>query len=102
MLSLVPRHKKAKLSKPLITNSVSSEDNLADTFLSRIFSDGNNGYSDVSMTQSSENVCENLEVDKEDLNGQVNLTKVNFLLILLRIMTLMKLHMTFKFSLVRI
>ena len=61
---------KAKLSKPPITNSVSSEYDLADTFLSRIFSDENNGYSDVSMTQSSENICENLDVDKKDLNGQ--------------------------------
>ena len=62
---------KAKLSKPPITNSVSSEYNLADTFLSRIFSDENNGYNDVFMTQSSENICENLNVDKKDLNGQV-------------------------------
>ena len=61
---------RAKFSKPPITNSVSSEYNLADTFLSRIFSDENNGCSDVSMTQSSENICENLEVYKKDLNGQ--------------------------------
>ena len=51
-------------------NSVSSEYDLADTFLSRIFSDENNGYSNVSMTQFSENVFEILEVDKKDLNGQ--------------------------------
>ena len=61
---------KAKLSKPPITNSVSSEYDLADTFLSRIFSDENNGYSDVSMTQSSENVFETLVVNKKDSNGQ--------------------------------
>ena len=48
---------KAKLSKPPITNSDSSQYDLVDTFLSRIFSDENNGYSDVSMTQSSENIC---------------------------------------------
>ena len=34
---------KTKLSKHRITNSVSSEYDLADTFLSRIFSDENNG-----------------------------------------------------------
>ena len=34
---------RAKLSKPPITNSVSSEYHLADTFLSRIFSNENNG-----------------------------------------------------------
>ena len=55
----------AKLSKTSITNSVSSEYDLADSFLSRIFSDEKNGYSDVSMTQPSENICENLEVDKK-------------------------------------
>ena len=44
---------KAKLSKPPITNSVLSECDLADTFLSRTFSDEKNGYSDVSITQSS-------------------------------------------------
>ena len=57
---------KAKLSKPPITNSVSSEYDLADTFLFRIFSDENNGYSDVSMTQFSKNICH-----KKDSNGQV-------------------------------
>ena len=48
---------KAKLFKPSITNSVSFEYDLADTFLSRMYSDENNGYSYVSMTQSSENIC---------------------------------------------
>ena len=38
-----------KLSEHSFTNSVSSEYDLADT-LSRIYSDENNGYSDVSMT----------------------------------------------------
>ena len=56
---------KVKLSKPPTTNSVSSKYDLADTFLSRILSDENNGYSDVCMTQSSENICENLDVDKK-------------------------------------
>ena len=69
---------KGKLSKPPITNSVSSEYNLADTFLSRIFSDENNGCSDVSMTQPSENICENLDVDKTDLNGQFISDKSQF------------------------
>ena len=70
--------RQAKLSKFPITNSVSYEYDLADTFLSRIFSDENNGYSDVSMTQSSENNCENLEVDKKDLNGPVISDKSQF------------------------
>ena len=48
---------KAKLSKPPITNSDSSEYDLVDTFFPRLFSDVNNGYSDTSMTQSSENTC---------------------------------------------
>ena len=61
---------KAKLSEPPITNYVSSEHDLADTFLSQTFSDENNNYSDVPMTQSSENICENLDVDKH-LNKQV-------------------------------
>ena len=61
---------KARLSKPLITNSDSSQYDLADTYLSRIFSDENNGYSDVSVTQSSENFCEHLDLDKKDLNEQ--------------------------------
>ena len=56
---------KAKLSKPPITNSVSSQYDLADSILSRLFSDENNDYSDVSMTQSSEQFSENL-----DLNGR--------------------------------
>ena len=42
-----------------------SEYDLADTFVSGIFSDVNNGYSDVSITQSSESFCENLDVDKK-------------------------------------
>ena len=50
----------------------------ADTFLSRIFSHENNGYSDVSMTQSSENICENLDVDKKYLNGQFISDKSQF------------------------
>ena len=41
---------RGKLSKPPITNSVSPEYDLADSFLSQIFSDENNGYSDVPMT----------------------------------------------------
>ena len=69
---------RAKLSKPPITNSVSSEYDLTDTFLSRIFLDENNGYSDVPMTQSVENVCENLEVDKKDLNRQFLSSKSQF------------------------
>ena len=69
---------KAKLSKPSITNTVSSEYDLADTFLSRKFSDENNGYNDVSMTQSSENICKNLDVDKKDLNGHVISDKSQF------------------------
>ena len=56
---------KAKLSKPSITNSVSFEYDLTDTFLSRIFGDENNDYSYASMTQSSENIRENLDVDKK-------------------------------------
>ena len=55
----------ANLSKRPITNSISSEYDLANTFLSQIFSDENNGYSGVSMTQSSENICESLDVDKK-------------------------------------
>ena len=48
---------KVKLSKPLSQILFhSSEYDLTDTFSSRIFSDENNGYSDVSMTQSSENI----------------------------------------------
>ena len=66
---------KAKLSKSPMTNSVSSE---YDSFLSRIFSDENNGDSDVSTTQSSQNICENLDVDKKDLNGQVMSDKSQF------------------------
>ena len=70
--------KKAKLYKSPITNSVPSEHDLADTFLSRIFSDKNNDYSDVSLTQSSENICENLDVDRKHLNGQVVSDKSQF------------------------
>ena len=70
---------KAKLSKPPITNSVSSQYDLADTFfLSRTFSDENNGYSGVSMTRSSETICKNLDLDKKDLNGQVISDKSQF------------------------
>ena len=39
---------------------------------------GSNPYSDVSMTQSYENICENLDVDKKDLNGQVISDKSQF------------------------
>ena len=63
---------KAKQSKPPITNSVSSEYDLAARFIFfQIFSHENNGSRDVSMTQTSKNICENLDVDKKDLNGQV-------------------------------
>ena len=69
---------RAKLSIPLITKSVSSAYDLADTFLSQIFSDENNGYSDVSKIQFSENICENLDVDKKDSNGQFTSDKSQF------------------------
>ena len=62
---------KIRLSKSPITNSVSSEYDLAHTFLSRVFSDENNGYTDVSMTQPPENICENLDVNIKDSNGQI-------------------------------
>ena len=59
--------------------------------------------SDVSMTQSSENIYENLDLDKKDEKKKsLYLTKVNFPLILLKIRILPKFHMFFKFSSVRI
>ena len=88
---------KAKLSKPPITNSVSSEYDLADTFLSRIFSDENHGYSDVSMTQSSENICENLDVDKKDLNRQFISETSQFPSDASKEKIFMKIHIIFKF-----
>ena len=45
------------------------------------------------MTQSSENICENSDVDKKDLNGQITSEKGQFSSIL---------NMIFKFSLARI
>ena len=54
------------------------------------------------MAQAYENISKNLDVDKKDLNGQFLDDKSQFLLTLLRIMIFMKLHMIYKFFLVRI
>ena len=61
-----------------ITNSLSSEYDLADSFLSRIFSDENNGFCNVSTTLSSGKICEDLDLDKKDLNGRVRSDKSQF------------------------
>ena len=47
-----------------------------------------NGYSGVSMTQSSENIYEHFDVDKKIQMDRLYLTKVNFYLIHLRIIIL--------------
>ena len=82
----------AKLTKPPIKNSLLSEYDLADSFYLEYFL---MKIMVIVMTQSSENICEKLDVVKKGLNGRLYLIKVNFLLILLRIII-------FKLSLVRI